>query len=341
MPGVSIALATFNGERYLAPQLESLAGQTVLPAELVICDDGSVDRTLAIAGDFANGAAFPVRVVRNETRLGYRANFMRAAAFCRSDLIAFCDQDDIWEPDKIAVMERLFEDADVLLAYHNAVVIDEHETPIGQFYRDSSGVLTLAPLVLDPWSLVPGFTQVFRRSLLRFEPLRAASVDPYWPAESLAHDQWQLFLASVLGSVIRVAQPLARYRQHADNAFGWTDGRWLEPAPGHTLRAESFVAAARNRAELLRNLPGDLSADERAHVRRAVAFYDDLHRRLDDRMQMYSSTALSTRVGAFRALLRQHAYSRAGGSARFGWKGLLMDAFGGVPFGPIMRRMIL
>jgi glycosyltransferase involved in cell wall biosynthesis len=340
MPGVSIALATFNGEKYLSPQLASLAGQTVLPAELVICDDGSVDRTIALAQEFAESAPFPVRIIRNESGLGYRANFMRAAAFCRLELIAFCDQDDVWEPDKLAVMEPLFHDPEVLLAYHNAVVIDEHETPIGQFYAESAGGRTFGPLALDPWSLVPGFVQVFRRSLLRFASLRMASVDPYWPAESLAHDQWQLFLASILGSIVRIGQPLARYRQHPNNAFGWTDGRWLEASPGHTLRAESFVAAAQNRAELLRSLPGDLSPVQRARVDRAIAYYDDLHRLLNDRIAIYASAGLAVRAAAFRALLRRGAYGQAGGSVRFGWKGLLMDAFGGVPFGPAVRRML-
>jgi len=106
MPGVSIALATFNGEKYLVPQLESLAGQSQLPAELIISDDCSVDRTLEIARDFAGRAPFPVRILRNERRIGFRANFMRAVEHCGSDLVAFCDQDDIWEPEKLAVMEE-------------------------------------------------------------------------------------------------------------------------------------------------------------------------------------------------------------------------------------------
>jgi hypothetical protein len=141
--------------------------------------------------------------------------------------------------------------------------------------------------------------------------------------------------------VVRIAAPLARYRQHGENIFGWTDDHWLETAPGHVLRAERFIAAAGNRADLLRAMPNDLTSAERTRVQAGIAFYDDLQRRLDDRISMYSSAALLTRAKAFRALLRQHAYSHALGSARFGWKGLLMDFFGGVPFGPIIKRMIL
>jgi glycosyltransferase involved in cell wall biosynthesis len=340
MPSVSIALATFNGEKYLGPQLESLARQTLLPCELVVTDDRSEDGTTDIVRAFAAHARFPVRLQENPSRLGYRANFMQAADLCVGDLIAYCDQDDIWEPDKLAVMQRMFDDPDVLLAYHNASVIDENGGLVGHFYKPGSGIHRFAPLATDPWSLVAGFTQVFRRGLSRFSALRAASIDPYWPAEHLAHDQWQLFLASVLGSLARVAQPLARYRQHGDNTFGWEDAPWLETAPGHFLRAESFIAAARNRIELLRRMSADLNAGEQARVQAAIVFYEDLQRRLDDRISMYSSAALMTRAKAFRALLRQRAYSHALGSARFGWKGLLMDGFGGVPFGPILKRIL-
>src|SRR4051812_16300560 len=103
MAGISIALATYNGEKYLSAQLESLALQTRLPAELVVCDDCSTDRTIDIIDEFIARAPFPVRVARNESRLGFVNNFMRAAQGCRADLIAFCDQDDIWEPNKLAV----------------------------------------------------------------------------------------------------------------------------------------------------------------------------------------------------------------------------------------------
>jgi glycosyltransferase involved in cell wall biosynthesis len=338
---VSIALATFNGERHLLAQLESLAGQTVLPWELVVADDRSADGTRDIVGAFAKTAPFPVHLRKNETRLGYRANFLRAADLCEGDLVAYCDQDDIWEPEKLAVMTRVFDDPEVLLAYHNATVIDGSGAAVGHLYRTGTANRRFAPLASDPWSLIAGFTQVFRRSLSRFSLLHAASMDPHWPAERLAHDQWQLFLASVLGEVVRVAQPLARYRQHGDNIFGWRDDHWLETAPGHVLRAEKFIAAARNRVELLRGMPANLDAVERARVQAGIAFYEDLQRRLDDRISMYSSAALSKRAKAFCALLRQRAYSNSEGSARFGWKGLLMDMFGGVPFGPILKRMIL
>ena len=122
LPRVSIALATYNGEPFLMEQLESLAQQTLLPAELVVSDDGSTDKTIEIVREFAAHAPFDVVVLEHGARLNYRLNFRRAAKHCSGDLIAFCDQDDVWVPNKLERMVRVFSDSKVQLAYHNAVV---------------------------------------------------------------------------------------------------------------------------------------------------------------------------------------------------------------------------
>jgi glycosyltransferase involved in cell wall biosynthesis len=100
-PRISIAMATYNGAGYLPAQLASLAVQSALPSELVVTDDGSTDATAQIIEDFARFAAFPVKLFRNQTRLMFRDNFLRAAELCTGELIAFCDQDDVWHPDKL------------------------------------------------------------------------------------------------------------------------------------------------------------------------------------------------------------------------------------------------
>lgn len=95
MNKISVAMATYNGAAYLEQQLESLANQVLHPGELVVTDDGSSDGTLALIEDFARRAPFPVRLVRNEARLGYRGNFIKTSTICGCELIAFCDQDDV------------------------------------------------------------------------------------------------------------------------------------------------------------------------------------------------------------------------------------------------------
>src|SRR5690348_15252804 len=123
MLSVSVAMATYNGANHIRRQLNSLAAQTLSCSELIISDDNSTDATLEIIRSFAADAPFPVQIHRNDARIGYRANFMKVASLCRSDLIAFCDQDDFWRPTKIAACITPFVDPELLLTYHNAIVV--------------------------------------------------------------------------------------------------------------------------------------------------------------------------------------------------------------------------
>src|SRR5258708_20434812 len=85
---ISVAMATFNGARYLGEQLASLSSQSVKPLELVVCDDGSTDETVAILRSFSTPAPFAVRAFKNTERLGYQQNFMTAASLCKRSLVA-------------------------------------------------------------------------------------------------------------------------------------------------------------------------------------------------------------------------------------------------------------
>src|SRR5581483_5816839 len=99
---ISIAMATYNGGQFIREQLDSLSRQTFLPCELVVCDDGSTDHTLAIVETFAASAPFAVRIHRNKKRLGFGPNFLKAASLCDGEVIAFSDQDDVWLETKLA-----------------------------------------------------------------------------------------------------------------------------------------------------------------------------------------------------------------------------------------------
>src|ERR1700730_3732237 len=80
---ISVALCTYNGERFLGRQLASMQQQTRLPDELVVCDDCSTDSTIGILNEFATSAGFPVRIIRNEQNLGFVANFEQAIRLCQ------------------------------------------------------------------------------------------------------------------------------------------------------------------------------------------------------------------------------------------------------------------
>jgi glycosyltransferase involved in cell wall biosynthesis len=99
-------MAAYNGQRFLEEQVLTLSEQVRLPDEVVICDDASTDRTPEILAHFARRAPFPVRLVINDQRLGWRENFLKSASLCTYDYIALCDQYDLWLLDKLPVVSR-------------------------------------------------------------------------------------------------------------------------------------------------------------------------------------------------------------------------------------------
>ena len=97
---ISIAMTTYNGAKYLKEQLDSIVEQTLLPEEIIICDDCSSDETIEI---IKNHRLFNIiRLNINETRIGVVQNFIKATSLCKSNnYIAFSDQDDVWFPMKL------------------------------------------------------------------------------------------------------------------------------------------------------------------------------------------------------------------------------------------------
>lgn len=332
MTAISVVLATFNGQEYLPAQLESLAVQTSPPEELVVSDDGSTDATLEIIADFARRAPFPVHVTRNPTRVGYARNFMSGATRCTSELVAFCDQDDEWAAHKLEVMRRPFDDPTVLLAYHNSTLVEGRGKALGTVVsrRRSSG--TSDPLAVHPWRIVPGHTQVVRRSLNRLAPLHVDSVDPYGAQPRMPHDHWYLFWSSVLGRTAYVALSLVSYRQHRDNASGWPYPDLKSFVLDHIRHAEEYVRAnvtgARNRLALLRRAGELLDGEERNRVAAAMPWYEALLGRCERRLSVYEGRSPLARGRALLDSLGRRDYTTGPDP---GLDGLLLDAFVGVP----------
>jgi glycosyltransferase involved in cell wall biosynthesis len=208
-------MATYNGEKFLEQQLQSLSKQTPLPAELVICDDTSSDATVDIIKRFSETAPFPVKLVVNEERLGWRGNFLKAASLCVSEYIAYCDQDDIWLSEKLATVQAHLEKNRPTLLQHSYRMID------------SAGAIISEPLNYEhlertaPWVHSYGLNQVFHRSFLEFFDLWELSRDHFHANERMAHDQFVFFLSSLLGQTVTIKDVLLYYRQHESNAVGF------------------------------------------------------------------------------------------------------------------------
>ena len=215
---VSIAMASYNGERFIEEQLNSLASQTHAPYELVVCDDQSTDRTQQLVESFAARVSFPVRFIRNPDRLYFSSNFMKAAGLCTGDFIAFCDQDDIWDPRKIEASLQALAQPGVVLCVHDATKVDDAGNVVGlETRRVPKGIVH----ALDPFMVFSGFTCTFPRGLIELLPPDRRPMDVIETKRKLSHDRWVCYLASLVGSIANLDESLALYRQHHDNAAGW------------------------------------------------------------------------------------------------------------------------
>lgn len=213
---ISVALATLNGERYLAEQLASLAAQSHQPCEVVALDDGSVDATVSLLKEFARKASFPVRVINNAQRLGYGMNFLNAAALCAGDAVAFCDQDDVWLPHKLERVAAAFKNTGADLVAHAASVTAADLTPVGKRYPDIEADASLGRDVLRE-QFYPGFSIAVSNKF--FEQIRTMMLRPGFVAE--AHDELICELARVGWERCELAESLVLYRQHAANLIGY------------------------------------------------------------------------------------------------------------------------
>ena len=319
-------MATYNGEKFLRDQLDSLARQTLLPLELVVGDDASQDGTVAIIEDFAKRAPFPVKLQRNPTRLGFRANFVAAAERCGGDLIAFCDQDDVWHETKLAKCAVPFQDANVTMVCHDAEIVDEAGHRLGRrLVRRANGRWTW---FRKPLHLEYGMSMVFRRSLNDHNDLwsRTAHVTETGAFERETHDQWYYFLAAVLGDVVNLDECLVDYRQHGSNVIG-AFTRKHDRTP--QFRAHYFhvrVQRLRHLIEMWPDLRQRASPRYRERMDQHLPAYQAALRLYEGRTAIYSSRRLPHRIGGMITMARAGGYSRD----EFGLAGLAPDIMFGL-----------
>ena len=203
-PRISIAMAAFNGEKYIREQLESFSKQTVPPNEVVISDDGSSDKTVGVTEAFKAQANFEVRLLRNERRIGYTANFGKAISECTGDVIFFSDQDDVWLPEKIQrVCKILEENRGVHCVVNDMELTDGSLKPWGVTQLTLLRRLGAADTVMIA-GCGTAITRQWRNFILPF------------PSQ-IPYDSWVGGLAQRLGGFHLSEERLQYYRRHGAN----------------------------------------------------------------------------------------------------------------------------
>ncbi len=224
-PLVTIVLSTYNGDRYLQEQIDSLLSQTYKNIKILIRDDGSTDGTYEILKNYASKNK-NIEVVF-EKNIGVVASFLRlvAMASSESEFISFCDQDDVWAPEKIARAVSLLKqyDPDTPLLYCGAVEIVDKELQHIRYGRTPSRKLTINNAIVE--NIATGCTSVINKPAINL------IVDCGVSANNISmHDWWMYILISTFGTVVFDKKSKIKYRQHENNVVGSFMGLkfWLE-----------------------------------------------------------------------------------------------------------------
>lgn len=251
---ISIAMATYNGAKYLREQIDSILDQTIQDFELVVCDDCSSDKTWDILKQYSD-IDKRIKVFRNESNLGFKRNFEKAMSLCGGDYIALSDQDDIWVPDHLKIL--LNNMGDCMLSAGNAELIDGIGGKIGLMLNEME---SLAVLPEDSYSralsfflfrnAIQGASMLIRRDFL--------SVALPIPDDIKYHDAWFSCLSCFYGNLIYTFSVVTNYRMHDHNVTG------------HRVKAKSRLD------HLCRSILFDFSYDRKAMIKTIRARVNNL-----------------------------------------------------------------
>ena len=210
---ISIAMATYNGEKFIREQLDSILAQTITDWELIVCDDVSTDSTIAILEEYAKKDG-RIQIHKNKVNLGFKRNFEKAISLCSGDYIALCDQDDIWYSNHLEVLYNQI--GNHSLSIGNSDIVDVNNQYLNKRMSDTDGI-----------HFIPKDTKLLLfREFFYANPFQGASMllradfakkcIPI-PKEVHYHDAWISTCACFVDGLIYTYTPITRYRQHGRN----------------------------------------------------------------------------------------------------------------------------
>ena len=241
----SVAMCTYNGEKFLKEQLDSILNQSLPIDEIVICDDGSTDETIAIIQDYSTANPDKIRLFRNNPALGVCANFARAISLCTKDIIFLADQDDIWKRDKVKTITDYFDaHPSISVVFTNAILIDEKNrkfTHLSLF--DVVGINEqmhyfekgFAMEIFLQENRASGCTMALRK---KFVPNVEINEKAELHTSEQIHDGNIAMSGIVYNALGCITEPLMYYRQHTSQQYGlmsWIKNPLHLPSPAKQI----------------------------------------------------------------------------------------------------------
>lgn len=204
---ISVAMCTYNGEKYIKEQLDSILQQTYKNIEVIITDDCSTDNTIDIIQKYQKNDD-RVKLYINKTNLGFLKNFEYAISLCAGDYIALADQDDIWKKEKLELFSKNIKDNSLI--YSDAILIDKDSNEIGsEFIRPNNNLCKGAcNKVFFLNNVVSGNALMFKKELIEY-------ILPI-PKDITFHDSWIAFVASTYGTIDYTDEAMTYYRRYSE-----------------------------------------------------------------------------------------------------------------------------
>ena len=232
---ISICLCTFNGEKYVDQQMESIVNQKDkrFIGEIIVCDDQSTDKTLEILKNFKK--ELNIKIYLNQKNIGVKKNFEKCLSLTRYPIIVFCDQDDIWHQDKISeILEsKIHIEERPFALVHNALIIDSNNQIIENDFMKLRGGFTSSFFMNFYKNRFLGcciaINENLKKELLPF------------PKNIPQHDIWIGIVASLLGNTKYLNKKLTFYRRHSSNTSGASSNKSSKLLKIIQFRLESIL----------------------------------------------------------------------------------------------------
>ena len=247
---ISIAMATFNGEKYLREQLDSIYSQTLLPNETVAVDDCSTDRTTEILEEYRIKKGLKYFV--NKHNIGVIKNFEKAISLCQGDYVALSDQDDIWFPEKLEKSYNKLKDIEntsPAMISSRSIYVDSEI----KIYKKFESTVDSLEYYESLWGHgnSQGCTFMLNRKLINH-------ILPF-PDGITIHDSYISFVAAMIGYKYNMAEALMYYRHHEGNVL----------AKATSLKTKSFLNKLKDKEFLKEEFPNFISNNRFVNMRQA------------------------------------------------------------------------
>ena len=222
MKTIGVVLATYNGEKFLAEQIDSILNQTVNIAQFVVVDDCSKDNTLNIVAGYH--AQYPelFSIYKNEENLGPMQTFFRGIEKCRTDYIALSDQDDVWKPEKLEkLFHELTRNPEAKMCFHDLEIIGPKGNLRAESYWGVSPPHVQFPVIgAEARNQLINFSNPVHGCTMMFDASMKKWIFPMPSPFLLGHDWWISAVSFFLAQPVFIYEQLGSYRLHPEQAAG-------------------------------------------------------------------------------------------------------------------------